>query len=337
MGNYSTKRQHSNASQAAAKAYSRPALKSPLPKFKKVIYLDQWSDPSVSIKSAVDAGYNIINLAFYISKGPWDMAIAFEKPCDYFRCSPPLETNEKTRQSILDYVHSKGALLFLSAGGATESPYLAQTGKEYGAMLAQNAVANGFDGVDLDLENIQQGFTFGSLNEDQLIQWLTDASVQLKNAGLYVSHAPQNPYFGQPGLDRAQQKTAFSGPLGGYSGVANRAGNAIDFFNVQFYNQGSNCGMTCETLFKTDPCFGASINEIASYGVSKTKIVLGKPMTSNDGNNYLSPTELGGVLQCGNAGATATNPALGGVMFWELGDPAQALVMSTAVQNAMQL
>lgn len=293
-----------------------------------MIYLDQWSDPSVSIKAAVDSGYNIINLAFYIDRGPYDMVLAFEQPCAYFRCSPPLDTNEKTRQNILDYVHSKGALLFMSAGGATESPYSKQSGKDYGTMLANNAIENGFDGVDLDLENIQQGFAFGALNEDQLIQWLTDASIALKSAGLYVSHAPQNPYFGNPGASR--QKTAFSGVLGGYSGVAKRAGNAIDFFNVQFYNQGVNCSMTYDTIFKVDPCFGASINEINSYGVPKSKIVLGKPMNSSQGGNYLTPDELSAIVRSANADSK-DGPAFGGVMFWQFGDKAEATAMISGI------
>ena len=53
-----------------------------------------------------------------------------------------------------------------------------------------------------------------------------------------VSHAPQGPYF-SPGFSKG----------GAYLGVHREVGNKIDFYNVQFYNQGNTTYDTYDSLF----------------------------------------------------------------------------------------
>ena len=53
-----------------------------------------------------------------------------------------------------------------------------------------------------------------------------------------ITHAPQAPYF----------KNEYY-PKGGYYTVDKEVGNLIDFYNVQFYNQGDTKYNTYEELF----------------------------------------------------------------------------------------
>lgn len=94
---------------------------------KKVIYIDyrdvNWSNPGQAIINAIDAGYNVVNLAFYMSTGPEDMAKAWQSVT-------PLK-----QQQVLSYAHSKNAVVLISAGGATDAPYSAMSGTKYGALV----------------------------------------------------------------------------------------------------------------------------------------------------------------------------------------------------------
>jgi hypothetical protein len=79
------------------------------------------------------------------------------------------------------------------------------------------------------------------------------------------------PYFGAIGSAAANPWTLTTG---GYSAVYAGAAAAIDFFNVQFYNQGPTCYTTYNSLFVNSldggacPYFsGTSVAEIARYGI----------------------------------------------------------------------
>jgi chitinase len=78
-------------------------------------------------------------------------------------------------------------------------------------------------------------------------KWLIDASKAVKAKGLLVSHAPQAPYFGPVG---GAINTWWPGPTGGYTGVALDGAAYIDFFNIQYYNQGGNCYTTYTGIFE---------------------------------------------------------------------------------------
>ena len=93
---------------------------------------------------------------------------------------------------------------------------------------------NEADGADIDFEDGK------SFKEGTGQQWLILFMHQLRKRMPFhiVSHAPQGPYF-TPGFAKN----------GAYRKVHKQVGNKIDFYNVQFYNQGNTTYDTYDSLF----------------------------------------------------------------------------------------
>lgn len=74
-------------------------------------------------------------------------------------------------------------------------------------------------------------------------------------------------------------------------------GNLIDFYNVQFYNQGDTKYNSYDELFLKATGFfsGTSVREIIARGVPSNKIVIGKPSAQIDVMNsgLVSISDLG--------------------------------------------
>jgi len=273
----------------------------------KVIYIDQpdgWSSPQEiagTVTAAVDAGFNVVILAFYLTSGPTDMAVAWQG------------LGAALQQSTAGYAHQKGAVVLVSAGGATESPYTLNA-TTYGQTVAQWAQTNNLDGVDFDLENLGTGFTFGAMSGDQVVAWMvaaTKAARAVFPAGTgYISHAPQAPYIGPVGGD---PQTYWAGTSGGYTAVYLAGG--IDFLNVQFYNQGAADYTTYASLFtqSSSDFPGTAVQQIAGYGIPLSAIVVGKPVQTSDANSgYVTPADLSTFFtQAAGMGWNA------GVMGWQ--------------------
>jgi len=247
-----------------------------------------WSSPWNTVKSAVDAGYNVILLAFLLSTTAADMAQVW------------FTAGAAAQLAALRYAHGKGAVLMVSAGGSTDSPWATfADGTSYGTYVGQWAKQNNLDGVDFDVENFGPGFVAGRLNGDQLAQYLANASIAAKKYVKFVSHAPQAPYFGPAGPSGS---AFWPGTSGGYSGVEVKSSGAVDFYNVQFYNQGSTCYTTYAGLFNSSAsdCAvfpGTSVKEIVSYGVPLPKITVTKYLETSDASNgYVSASVLNGYL-----------------------------------------
>ena len=121
-----------------------------------------------------------------------------------------------------------------------------------------------------------------------------------------ITHAPQAPYF----------KSEYY-PNGGYVTVHKEVGNLIDFYNVQFYNQGDTKYDSYEALFLQSGSFfsGTSVNEIIKRGIPSNKIVVGKPVTIADAANtgYVSSTDLGKWIST----AYSSLRWYAGVMYWQ--------------------
>ena len=90
------------------------------------------------------------------------------------------------------------------------------------------------------------------------------AARQILGPSRLISHAPQAPYFG-------------GNYSHGYSTIYKLTPD-VDFFNVQFYNQG-NLYQTYETLF-VERKDGSSLQQIVKQGVPQNKIVVGKPLAA---------------------------------------------------------
>jgi len=276
----------------------------------KAIYVDwhlNWNQPQQSVLDAVSAGYNVIIISFYLSGGDAaDMAQAWAA------------LDDATKQSTVATAHSKGAVVTVSMGGSTDSPY-DKAPYQLGQQVGKWAQSQYLDGVDFDLENLQQGFKAGGMTPEGTVAWisnLTMGTYDQMGKGVVISHAPQGPYFGPVG-----DSTTWAGTTGGYTGVYKMAANAITFFNVQFYNQGATCYADYNGLFVSSggscPVFPkTAVAEIAAAGVPMSKIVVGKPITSADASNgWVDGGTLGGYFKQAQGMGWNT-----GVMGWVWND-----------------
>lgn len=193
--------------------------------------------------------------------------------------------------------------LLVSAFGSTQSPTSAGVDAvQCAANLAQFAIDNLFDGVDIDWEDTP-AFNKG-VGEDWLIT-LTKELYRLLPAGSIITHAPQSPYF-SPGLY----------PKNAYLTVDQQVGSMISFYNVQFYNQGVGMYDSAQGLFNVSGGWApqSSINEIIASGVPSHKVILGKPAQTSDGNNgWMSAADLNKAI----VDNYAYNGWNAGIMFWQ--------------------
>ena len=173
----------------------------------------------------------------------------------------------------------------VSAFGATEMP--THTDPVTTAQgLAQFVKDYDLDGADIDYED-NEAMEAGK-GEAWLISFTKELRRQLPNH--IITHAPQGPYF----------KDEYY-PQGGYVTVHQEVGDLIDFYNVQFYNQGNTQYNSYEELFTHSSGFfsNTSVNEIMGRGVPANKIVVGKPATPGDAMNtgYVNSADLGSWIE----------------------------------------
>lgn len=275
----------------------------------KAIYIDwhlNWNAPQQSLLSAVADGYNVIIISFYLSSG---------SAADFAQAWAALDAG--TKQSAISSAHSSGAVVTVSLGGSTDSPY-DKNAFNLGVQVANWAQSQYLDGVDFDLENLQPGFKAGSMSDSQTVTWISDLTSgthSILGDGGVISHAPQAPYFGPLGY-----ANTWTGPTGGYTSVYQKVGQYITYFNMQFYNQGATCYVDYAGLFlkSCNTFLYTSVLEIANGSIPLNKIVVGKPVTSADaGSGYVDPNSLHNFFQ-------QAKSQLGwnaGVMGWVWNDP----------------
>jgi chitinase len=273
----------------------------------KVIYIDfrnlNWNNGAQTVLDAADAGFNVIILAFYLSSG------GAADAAQVWAALP-----DATKIETMNQVHAKGAVVMIAVGGATDSPYT-MSATQLGTLAAEWAHTQHLDGVDFDLENIAEGFNVYGKSDADTVNWFVEVTDSCRRAlgenGL-ISHAPQAPYFGPAGGN------SWTGPTGGYTEIERRTNN-INFYNLQFYNQGTDCYVDYDGLF-TSSCSnfpGTSVSEIHAYGIPLEKIVIGKPVTSSDaGNGWVEASTLGGYFRRA-ASEIGWN---GGIMGWQWGE-----------------
>lgn len=241
----------------------------------------------------MDSGYNYVVLAFLVSNTVWDAATAWS------------EMSDQVKQDTVAYIHSKNARIVVSAGGSTDFPFNIMTGQAYGAFAANWANENHLDGVDFDLENFGNAFSFGTLNTEATVQWVADATNTARSIlgddGI-ISHAPQPPYFGNV--------YPFAN---GYGKIYEKA-PSINFLMVQYYNNGP--ATTYESIF-TNGDGKTSVKEISELGIPLNKIVVGKPVKEDDAASmWISTSDF-------NSFVTRAKNELGwegGVMGWQWHD-----------------
>ncbi|KIY63585.1 glycoside hydrolase family 18 protein [Cylindrobasidium torrendii FP15055 ss-10] len=256
-----------------------------------VVYGDKsttkWGAPDV----ADIEGFNVFALSFLLTAGPWDKAYEWTT----------MTADERTAAKA-EYA-AAGIKLVVSAFGSSDVP----TSANYDPVaLAQTMAAWvktwELDGIDVDYEDFN-AFAAGTA-ENWLISFTTELRNQLPSGEFIITHAPVAPWF---------TPSIYSG--GGYLKVHNAVGNAIDWYNIQFYNQGTAEYTTCDGLLNksSDTWPETSVFEIAGNGVDVSKLVIGKPGTTGDANNgFMTASDLAVCLQ--EAKGKGWN---GGAMAWQ--------------------
>ncbi|TBU27275.1 glycoside hydrolase family 18 protein [Dichomitus squalens] len=276
-----------------------------------VIYSDKWVSGETGPPSVDQlTGYNVFALSFLLTSGAADQALEWE------------EITDDDRSSFKSQYSAAGISLIVSAFGATDAP----TSSGADAVTTANNVAAWvkqyqLDGVDVDYEDFDAMDKGDGSAESWLATFSTQIRTQLPKGQYILSHAPVAPWF--------SVSSTFAG--GAYLKVDQTVGDAIDWYNIQFYNQGTDEYTTCDGLLNTSGGSwpNSSLFEIAAQGVDLQKLVIGKPAQSaGDANNgFIDPTTLAGCLAQAKAKGWGA-----GVMVWEFPDAAASWIETVRSQ-----
>ncbi|KAM5540643.1 hypothetical protein V8D89_005674 [Ganoderma adspersum] len=258
-----------------------------------VVYADAYQ-PGVTGPPAVSAvtGFNVFILSFWLTAGPWDKAYEWTT------------LSASDRATIKSQYNAAGIKLMVAAFGSSDVPTSAGADPVTTAnSLASYVKTYGLDGVDVDYEDFNA--MDGGTAEAWLISFTTQLRAQLPSSSNYIiTHAPVAPWF---------SPTHYA--AGGYLKVHQQVGSLIDWYNVQFYNQGASEYTTCSGLLTASSSTWANtaLFQIIASGVPASKLVIGKPATSADATTgYMAASTLASCIsQAKNQGWN------GGVMSWQ--------------------
>ncbi|KAI8974525.1 glycoside hydrolase [Trametes punicea] len=243
----------------------------PSPAF--VIYTDKFVSADVLPPATQLAGYNVVALSFLTLKGPVDQAGAFAA----------LSADQRSAKKA-EYSQA-GINIIVSAFGATDTPTTSGADPVGTAnTMAQFVTANGLDGIDVDYEDLA-AMNKGDGAAEQWVTTFTQTLRQTLPQGQFIlTHAPLAPWLA-PNAQFA---------AGAYLTINKNVGSLIDWYNIQFYNQGlyTDCDGLLNTSGGAFP--GSSLFEIANNGVDLNKLVIGKPGSAADATNgFIDPATLG--------------------------------------------
>ncbi|KAI1792511.1 glycoside hydrolase family 18 protein [Ganoderma leucocontextum] len=268
-----------------------------------VVYADAYQS-GVTGPPAVSAvtGFNVFILSFWLLEGPWDKAYEWTT------------LSASDRASIKSQYNAAGIKLMVAAFGSSDVPTSSGADPTTTANnLASFVQTYGLDGVDVDYEDFNA--MDGGTAEAWLITFTTQLRAQLPASDYIITHAPVAPWF---------SPTYYA--AGGYLKVNQEVGSLIDWYNVQFYNQGVSEYTTCSGLLTASSSTWAdtALFQIIASGVPASKLVIGKPATTADATNgYVAPSTLASCISEAKAEGWT-----GGVMSWEYPD-ANAAWIST--------
>lgn len=98
-----------------------------------------------------------------------------------------------------------------------------------------------------------------AMNSAQAVAWIVEFQTELRNllpSPYIISHAPVAPWF----------TSANDYADGSYVSIHQQVGDTIDFYNVQFYNQGADQYVTCEV---------SCVKTVSREGIYNTRTVFG--------------------------------------------------------------
>jgi len=275
-----------------------------------VIYGDEYvsgltGPPAVSAIT----GFNVFVLSFLLIEGAWDKAYEWTS------------LSAADRATIKAQYAAAGIKLMVSAFGSTDVP--TSSGADPIATantMGQWVIQYGLDGIDVDYEDFNAFDAGNGKAEAWLISFTTQLRTILPQGQYIITHAPVAPWF-SPNI--------WGG--GGYLKVNSAVGNLIDWYNVQFYNQGTSEYTTCANLLTASSSTwpGSAVFQIGASGVPLSKIVIGKPANTGDADNgFMSASTLAGCL------ATAKNQGwTAGSMIWEYPDAAASWIQTVRASS----
>ncbi|ESK96512.1 glycoside hydrolase family 18 protein [Moniliophthora roreri MCA 2997] len=290
---------HSNSTGSGVVPYANAVPDAP----RFVIYSDKFVS-GITGPPPVEqvVGYNVFALSFLLTAG------AFDKASEWTQ----LSTTERSR--IKEEYAAAGIKLIVSLFGATDAPTSSgadpiKTANTMAAWVKQYDL----DGVDIDYED----FNAMNAGDGSAETWLADFTRQMREQlpkGTYIlTHAPVAPWF---------SPEKFGGKA--YLAIDSAVGNLIDWYNVQFYNQGTMEYTTCDGLLTESSSTWphSSLFEIADSGVPLNKLVIGKPATQGSAaNGFMSTSLLATCLDSAKAKGWS-----GGAMVWEFPDAAASWI-----------
>jgi chitinase len=137
-----------------------------------------------------------------------------------------------------------------------------------------------------------------------------------------VTHAPIAPWL-------TDDTSVY--PSGAYHAVAESVGGVVDWWNIQFYNQGSDYTTCDEMLTQSSSDYPhTSIFEINQCSnIPLSNLLIGKPAGAADASTgYMDPNTLAGCLQQGQSAGWN-----GGAMLWEYPDATPELITTIRSQS----
>ncbi|KAI0355588.1 glycoside hydrolase [Trametes cingulata] len=261
-----------------------------------VIYTDRATGGAVLPAVSELEGYTVVVLSFLLVSGAADQAAAWAA----------LSNDQKA--ALKSEYNAAGISVIVSAFGATDSPTSSGADPvETANTMAQWVLDNQLDGIDVDYEDLAAMNARDGNAEAWLVTFTQTLRKKLPKGHYLLTHAPVAPWF-----------SPVFNATGAYLTVDQKAGDLIDWYNVQFYNQGADMYTTCYSLLTSSggDWPGSSLMEIANAGVPSSKLVIGKTATAADGaTGFMDPQALGVcVAQAEKLGWNA------GIMTWEYPD-----------------
>ncbi|KAL4482071.1 hypothetical protein ABPG73_000595 [Tetrahymena malaccensis] len=292
-------------------------------KIRSIAYINsvnKWWGPDIIYDSfGLNSNYDIVILSFWLSQqGAFDSVKLYENIYEnlgtkQFGCS-----NSEAQKTILDLFHQKQKKLFIAAFGGTDFP-TSQNPLDVANKLSDWVKNNPYiDGIDIDYEDNE------AILNGTGVQWLIifQQQLRLRLGNQYIiTHAPQAPYFSKQYYQE-----------GGYYKLHKQVGHSIDWYNIQFYNQGdSNTYDTFDKLFISSgpPFLGTSYKEIIQINqIPIEKLVLGKPATKQDVYNtgYVNPYDLGKLVRQAEINLQLQVPAF---FIWQLKSDIQGIFIKS--------
>lgn len=197
----------------------------------------------------------------------------------------PLEAVEELQAD------GKRVLISFGGGDMSAEDWRLAVGKETetAAALARFVARHGLDGVDIDFEisaALEQGSSSMPFDGVKFLIALTRALRAALSAAATISHAPQPPYLASDW---------FGGP---YLTILERAGGAIDWIGIQYYNnpgfQEPTAKFVVGDLTNPVPTSVAGLAQgVGGVAWPIEKIVVGRPIYKDDAaSGHLPPEKV---------------------------------------------